>query len=1125
MSLRLICGRAGTGKSDFCFEQIKENIKNKNKNKIYMITPEQYSFTAEQKLLDKLEVGSSTQAEVLTFARMAYRVLSEVGGLTKQNLSKEGKAMLLYHILEKEKANLTFLGKSKQNIELIETQLTELKKHTISVSMLKKVLSSLQSRYLQEKLKDIIVIYEKQEELLEGTYIEENDRLEILARQLGDTNLFENAIFYIDEFSGFTKQEYSIIEQLLKIAKQVNITITTDNLDSQTTMERDLFYFNKQVADKLLYLARNNDIPCEKTIFLKEFYRFQNEELKHLEQNIQALPYHIYPKEIKNLSLFLAKNPYSEIEQVAKEIIKLVKEEKYRYKDIVVMTKEIDTYATLSKAIFASYHIPVFLDEKKELSQNEFAKFILALLEIYATNWSYESVIQYLKTGFHEITEEEQYEFENYTKKWGIKGSKWYQKEWNFGEQTKETKEKADRMVVIRNKVIAPLVSLKQNLAGSKTVEQMNQEIYHFLLINEIQEKIIRKQKRLEEQGKLELAKEQELAWNIVMQVLEEMNGLFGKNTISFEKYREQLKIGLSQTGLANIPQTQDQVMVGSLDRTRTHKVKAVFLVGIKDGIFPTMQKQEGFLSDEDRKSLKTQGIELAKGTLENLYEDNFNIYKALTTAEEKIFFSYPSSNLEGAALRPSTYITKLKKIFPALQEKSDLLETPFTIVNENNTFEELIQMLRKEKEGEDIPEIWYSIQSYFEQKEGWKEKLEAVKKALTYQNEPEKIKKENMDKLYGNTLVTSISKLEQYQSCPFSYYLKYGLRLKPLEEYKMKSIDTGTFMHEVIDEFFHLLRERQIEIKDIEEEQMKSIVGEIIDEKLGLAKYYIFTSSDKFRVLTNRLKRVIMQSIKYIIEGLKNSDFEVFQTELEFKRGKEYSPITISLEDGKKVEITGKIDRIDLAKTEKGNYIRIIDYKSSVKNIDLNEVVAGLQIQLLTYLDATCKIEELLPAGVLYASLIDPILKTDKKLDKESLEEEMKKKFKMNGLILADINVVKMMDKTLEKGSSNVIPVYLDKEGNISKSKSNTITKEQFEDLRKYTNHIIKQIAKEMLSGNINIEPYYEKKMQKTPCEYCDYKEICNVKEAKCNPYRYIANDKKEEILAKIRERAECEI
>lgn len=1120
MSLRLICGRAGTGKSEFCYEEIKNNIS--NENKIYIITPEQYSFTAEKKLLEKLEQKSTIKAEVLSFARMAYRVLGEVGGITKKNLSKAGRAMLIYDVLENQKNNLTFLGKTSQNVELIQTQLTELKKHTISLDVLKNINEELENRYLQEKLKDIITIYEKQEEKIKGKYIEETDSLDILAEKLEESNLFKNDIFYIDEFSGFTKQEYKVIGELLKVAKQVNVTITTDNLDMQTNMEKDIFYPNKQTADKLLYIARENEVDCEKTVFLNTPYRFVCKELLHLEQNIQTIPYKTYNGDVNNISIFLAKNPYSEIEEVAKQIIKLVKQDNYRYKDIIVMTKQVEIYSSLCKAIFASYNIPLFMDEKKELSQNEFAKYILAILEVYSSNWAYEAVIQYIKTGFIDVDENEIYEFENYTKRWGIKGSKWYKNEWNFGEETEDKKQIAERMKIIRAKVITPLVELKENLSQIKTIEQMNIRLYEFLEKNNIKEKIELKQNKLEEAGKLDLAKEQELAWNMVISVLEEMSELFIQEKVSFEKYRELLKMGLSQTGLGRIPQAQDQVIVGDLDRTRTHEVKAVFIVGVNDGVFPTIQKQEGFLNDKDRESLKERGIELAKGTIENLYQDNLNIYKALTIAKEKLFFSYPSSDSEGTALRPSTYITKLKKIFINLKENSELVEKKFTIVNESNTFEELIEMIRQNGE-KDLPDYWKAVERYFEAKQIWKQKLDKAKQALNNKNNIEKISKENIDKLYGKTLVTSISKLEKYRSCPFSYYLEYGLKLKPTEEYKIQSIDTGTFMHEVIDSFFHVIREKELDVKNIEEEQIKNIIEEIIEEKLSFAKYYIFGSSEKFKILTLKLKRVIFTSMKYIIEELKNSDFEVFANELEFKKGKEYSPIVIPLEDGKKVEITGKIDRVDLAKAENGKYLRIIDYKSSVKNIDLNQVVAGIQIQLLTYLDAACEIEEVMPAGVLYYNLIEPILKVNKKISKEQIEEELKKQFKMNGFVLADINIVKMMDKSLDVGYSKIVPVYLDKEGNINKSRSNAITKEQFEDLRKYTKDIIKQISDEILSGNIEINPYYQKKNRKTPCDYCEYKEICNFKENNNCSYRYIENLKKEEILENIRKEEEC--
>lgn len=1108
------------GKSELCLNETIEKLN--NKNKIYIITPEQFSYSVEKKLIDKQNSGAIVNAEVLTFKRMAHRVEQEVGKPINENLSKSGKAMFIYSILMENKKSLKFLGKSEQNIDLISAALTEFKKHSITVENLKEVTNNEEDKYLKEKLKDLSLIYEKFEEKISEKLLDENDILTILAKNLEKTDMFKDCIIYIDEFTGYTKQEYKLIEILLKTAKQISITVTTDNLDLGTNPDTDIFYTNKQTAGKLLYLARKNNIECEKTVFLEKAYRYKSEELKHIEKSLYTIPYNTYKEEVKNIKLFLASNQYSEIENVAKEIIKLVKNENYRYREISIITKNLSDYASLIKAIFANYNIPVFIDEKKELSQNIFMKYIISLLDIYAKSWSYDSIINYIKTGFVKIDNDDIYMLENYCKKWGIKGSKWYTGEWNFEEVTEENKEKIERLQSLRKQIITPLVSLREEINENKTVSGITKKIYEFLIENEIDKILLEKKEKLEEQNYIEIANEQELAWNIMLEVLDELILIFGQEKISFEKYMNLVMIGLKASGLGRIPQTQDQVIVGDIERSRTHKVKAVFILGMNDGVFPSVNKNEGFLGDKDREKLKEKGIELAKGTLEMLYEDNLAIYKAFTTAEEKLFLSYTSSNLDGATLRPSILITKIKRLFPNLVEESDMVESKEEIINKSQTFDMLIEKLRSWKEGEEIADIWKVLYKYFSEDEEWKYKLEGAVKALNYTNKPENISKENIEKLYGNTLNTTVSRLEQYKSCPFSYYLKYGLKVHESDNFKVQMVDTGNFMHDVIDSFFNIVRQRQISIKEISEKETEEIISEIIDEKLKITKNYIFTSTDKYKVLTRRLKRVILKSMKYILESLKDSDFEVFGNELEFKKGKEYEPIRLNLEDGKRVEITGKIDRIDLAKTSDGNYIRIIDYKSSVKNIDLNEVYAGLQLQLLTYLDATCKIEEMLPAGVLYFSLIDPIIKSDKYMTDEQIELELKKKFKMNGIILADVKVVKMMDKKLDSGASNLIPAYIDKEGNLSK-KSNAVTKEQFEDLQKYTAKIIKEISEEILSGDISLKPYYNIKTKKKTCDYCEYKSICQFDAGQNgNNYNYISKMEKEDILNKIRNTVE---
>ena len=1111
MSLKIIYGKSGTGKSTYIFNEIAEKIKNGNR-KIYIITPEQFSFTAEKKLLDSIELTSVISAEVLTFNRMAYRVMKEVGNARSKNLSSSSKSMILYNILSEQKSNLKFIGKSSENVEMIATQITEFKKHGITVESLKNVINNTESKYLKAKLNDMLTVYEKYTEKISSDYIDENDSLTILAEYLEFVHDFDNTDIYIDEFVGFTHQEYEILRKLLVKANEVSITVCTDDINLSQNPDTDIFYSNKMTVDKIYYLAKQENVKIEKPINLDKIYRFKTKELAHMEENIYAYPYRKYEARNENIQLFLAKNQYSEIENVAKNIVKLVRDKNYRYNDISVITKDLEGYSNLCKAIFAKYEIPVFIDEKKDLSQNILVRYILSILNIFAKNWTTDSVLEYAKTGLvQDIEEDDIYVIENYVLRWGIKGSKWYSGDWTFYNEDEEEQEK---ILHIREKIVGALLKLKKNISNTKDVESITRAIYQFLIENGINLAMESRIKELEEIGEIEKAREYETSYKLVMELLDEIVMVLGDKKISFEKYADLLKIGLGSTGLGKIPGTQDQVIVGDVDRSRSHKVKAVFIIGLNDGMFPSVNKNEGFFNDKDRDILKEKGAELAKGTLEKLYDDNFNIYKAFSTAEEKLFLSYASSDLEGKSLRASILINRIKKIFPELIENSDVIEKTYDIVTEESTFEELLDRLRDYRDGKEIEPVWFYLYNYYSNSSEWKAKLENSMKALNFSIEPDWIDKTMVEKLYGDTLKTSVSRLEQYQSCPFSYYLKYGLNLSEREEFKIQAIDTGTFMHDVIDSFFDKLQERKVNVKEVKEEEIQEIVDEVIDEKLGLKKNYIFTSIPKYRVLANRLRKVIKKSITYIVESLKYSDFSVMGHEMEFKNGKEYPAIQITLDNGKKVEITGKIDRIDIAKTPEGNYIRIIDYKSSAKDINLNEVVAGLQLQLLTYLDAVCTIEDVMPAGVLYFNLIEPSVKAANKMDDEKLQGEIRKQFKMKGLILADVDIVKKMDKTLEKGNSNIVPAYIDKDGNLS-NRASTITRGQFENLQKYTNKIIKQIAGSILSGEINVKPYYKIKQGKTPCEYCKYKSICNFNTGICKKeYNYIGNESKDYIL-----------
>ena len=1109
MGLRIIYGRAGTGKSRFVFKEIAKRIN--LAEKIYIITPEQFSFNAEEKLLKTVNQEAVINAEVLTFKRMAYRVAGEVGSKNKKLLSDSGKNMLLYDILEKNKKDLKFLGKSDKNIELAISSITEFKKHNVTAQSLNNLIEKTDDLYLKSKLEDMYLLYKSFQDRIGDNYLEDNDLLTVLYDDLNKTDMFKNTIIYLDEFSGFTPQEYKLIENLLKVAKEVNITVCTDEFPIQTISDMDLFYSNKVTLQKITKLAKEEKVNIEKPVYLEEKYRFKNPELLHIEENLYNIPYKKYNKECKYLNLFFSMNPYTEIEYVASKIISLVKEKNYRYRDISIITKNIQSYSGLVKAIFNEYEIPIFIDEKKDLNQNLLVKYILALLEVFSKNWSYEAVFQYIKTGLCDISDEECFLLENYCLKWGIKYSKWYVDDWKFEE------EKTDEINRIRKKIVNPILSFRNKLIGKKTFKEITKVIYEFLVDNKTDEKLIAKSKELEEIGEIEMSKEYISGWNIVINVLEEITKVFGEEQTTFEKYADRFKIGIKTSELGKIPESLDQVVLGDIDRSRSHKVKAVFIIGLNDGVFPSIKKVEGFFDDKDRESLKQKGIELASGSLEGIYEENFNIYKALTTAEEYIYLSYTSTDSKGGALRPSILISKIKKIFTHLKEESDIAYKENKISHKNKLFLDLLEHIRNFMDGEEISNDWISIYKAFLEDEKWKDRLLSAIRALQYTNNPEILSQDNIRKLYGEVLKTSVSKLEQYRSCPFAFYLKYGLMLCDKELFKIETVDTGSFMHEVIDDFFELININNIDLKNITEEQIIEIVDQIIQDELKINKNYIFSSTPKYQLLTERLRNLIIKSIKHIINTLVYSDYEIIGNEVEFKDGGEYPPIKIELEDGKKAILTGKIDRIDLAKTKEGSYVRVIDYKSSVKNIDLNEVMMGIQLQLLTYLNVVTN-EELLPSGALYFNLIEPIIKANRNISTEELEEKIKSEFKMKGLILADINIVKMMDKTIEKGSSNIVPAYIDSKGNLSTNKPNMLTKEEFTILQKNIYKTIKDISKEILSGEIKLEPYYNGVKKKIPCEYCKYHSICGFTPGFCdNQYRYIKNKTKDEIINEI--------
>lgn len=1001
------------------------------------------------------------------------------------------------------------VSKNRGLVDTVSDTISELKRYNVSYEMLKNL--NVKNEYLDLKIKDIALIYQLFEERISNEYIDIDSKLTILSKLISKSSMLKSAKIWIDEFDGFTPQELEIIKELEKIA-DVTITLTFEK-------ENELFLISKKVYDKLKSISNFEEI------YVGNSKKYSNNELYHLEQNIFKFPPSKYESQTKNIHINIEASPYLEIVNIANIIHKQVTENGFRYENFAILTRDIDTHKAIFKRVFNNFNIPYFFDDKKELAMQPLLTLITSLFDIITKNFRYENVFNYLKTNLTNIQDKNDVDLiENYVLQYGIKGTSNWQKEWEYPH------DELEKVNYIRKLFVEPIINFKNNLNGKKSAKEIAENIYKFLIDINVYENInsrirnILNNSESNNSTELEICNTYIQVWNVLMSLLDEIVLCFGNELMSFDMFKNILLQGISEHQIGIIPTSNDQVMIGDISRTRNSNIKTLFIIGMNDGIFPMAFSSEGFLNDTDRDTLLENGIELAKSTKLALLEDNFNIYQSLTLPSHELFLSYPIANNDGSALRPSTIINQIKNIFPNIDINNNILQEKNEIETINETFAPMIKNIKKYYENETIDSKWENAYLWYLKNEP--NKLLKVQSGLDYKNTVEFLDKNHSQKLYGKELYGSVSRLEAFANCPFSFFLKYGLKIKDRKVFKLDTPDVGLFLHDIIDSFSKYFMEKNISLRDVSKEEADNIVSQLVDESLQDFKYNIFNSSNQMKVLSNKLKRVVKRMIWIIINHIKNGEFEIEGTEVGFGTNKQFSAVEIKLSDGNKLMLTGVIDRIDIAKTEEGKYIRIIDYKSYSKDLKLSDIYYGLQLQLLVYMDAALENQnkpmnddyiseqELLPGGMLYLKLDDPMIKTKKDFSIEEIESEIAKKLRMKGVILSDARLLKAMDSHMTTESS-VLDLSIKKDGSYT-AKVPAASKEQFQDLMNHMKSILKKMGDEILSGNIKNEPV--KKKGQTPCEYCDYKLICRFDKELGNEYRMIHDLKNDEVFEKCR-------
>lgn len=1099
MGLRFIIGRAGTGKTSRCMEEII--AKGKAGGKQVLIVPEQFTSQTERDLVEKSGTGAILSAEVLSFGRLAHRVFSKKGIGARVPLGEIGKSMALQKILFQEKKNIVYFRNVMDKpgfVEQLGLTLTEFFQYQVTPEQTEALSRNENlSVAAREKLADLSLVFRAYLDFLQKDYISGDEMLGLLAERLDENAGFGQTEFWLDGFYGFTPQEFAVIRRLLLLSPQVTITLP---MDRNTFYGAFLppsapFYGPWRAKQKLAELARELGADCPPPVILEENRRAETAALRELERNYF---YAFFKKCAISESVHITVCPtiQDEIRFAAGKILRLAREEGCRFRDMAIVTNAMETYEGSLRSILEEYHIPSFLDSRRNTAAHPLIVLLSSLLDILVYDFQYEAVFSYLKSGLSPLTMEETDLLENYVLAYGIRGYKWRKETWEYG-MNREGAETLELIQALKERVMEPFAPF---LALSKTKKY---PLRTFLSLLREHLETLHAAEQLEEwaedaaaEGNLNRAGEYRQIWQLVMDVLQKAEEILGEERMTLAEAAAILEAGLEQCTVGMIPPTVDCLLIGDIERSRLPEIKHLFVLGVNEGVLPAPALPHGIFTENERDLLSLHGMELADGGRLKIFEEQFLIYLGLTKPSRGLWLTYAAGDREGRALSPSSLIDRLRRMDDTLAPS---VQEPGVFVPGETSPEAAFHLLGAEMRAHTaetpMSPLWQDIYSFFDNRPEWSPRLRLLREGLGRSGRQERLSPKTARALYGKNILSSVSRLERFAGCPFSFFAEYGLNAKERRLYQLHAPDLGLLFHDVLERFSQKLEADAIPWTGLTKEQTETLIHQAVDEAAPHMGNEILLDTAANRYLIRRLKRISARSAWALVRHLQDGDFVPIGFEVGFGLHDALPPIVIELADGGSMILSGKIDRVDLLDAAGARYVKIIDYKSGNKAFSFQEIYYGLQLQLLIYLDAYLKYYEktgegpLKPGGIFYFRIADRLLTLDSELSAEEIEQRLYEEMKMSGLLLADDALIQGIDHNLGiSGKSHIVPFGYTKSG-VSAT-SNLATEEQYAALLAYVTEQARTLGESMKAGTI--APMPVRSQEQTPCQYCRFRPVC---------------------------------
>lgn len=1092
--MRFVYGNTGSGKTAWIVAQIMEDLR--HGFPVILLVPEQQSMETELLLSERAEhEGISTVGlEVLSFSRLANRVFREYGGLSYRYIDRGGRALLMWHTLYR----LTPVLEEYRNIRLTDRSVLQkllravdsFAQYGATPAMLEETAQRLEEEEendrLCRKLRDMALLFASYRSLLQRDYDDPTDDLTRLAQTLRAHAFFAGRRVYLDSFYGFTGCEYAVIEQILAQSELVTVSLSYCP-DSRLGIFAPL----RRTDRDLRAIAARQQIAFFPDTVLREPIRFASPALGQLEQNLwdYAINSPLTADKPEGIALRACANLFEEAETVAREILRQVRAGA-RFRDHVVIARELGRYHGVIDAVFERYGIPYFWSERVEITEKPLIRLILSSLAVIAEHWKCDDVLSCAKTGLLPLTDEECDILENYTTVWAISGWQWLEDEpWSMNPDgyvpllTERGRTLLQRVNEVRFKLTAPLSALGEALHEGCTVRECCEALCRYLEELSVCEKI-------EAQGDREAI----ALWNTVMDALDQLVALFPEACVNADIFSQLLRLLFESTDFGRIPTAMDQVLIGSASGIRVQGAAHAYLLGANDGIFPANVDEDGLFSDRELIAMEGVGLSLSPTADLRADEELLCFYRAVSAVSHSVTVTYALADPNGAALRPSEAVNRMLTLFPALGAHLHREETdPLSSVLSPYDLLDLTVRYAGSAFGEAAKAVCMASPMLAAQ-------LEALDRPI--EDTAATVSRETVNAIFPQDLRLSQTRLESYVMCGFSYYCRYVLKLEPQQRAEFRPLEVGNFVHRILEVFFRRISTPEGLRHTLSDAETDRLLDEVIEDYMHPLMAQMRVGVRRLQHLFRRLRRTTRLLVHNLLDEFAQSKFVPTFFELPIAEGNPegVEPLHITLADGTTTSIYGKVDRVDTYRRGKDVYVRVVDYKTGSRDFSLSDVEKGLNLQMLLYLFSLWKNAEplfrrrigaeegeILPAGVLYLSARSPELSLERELSPDEVLALADKKLQRRGLLLDDPEVLRAME---DPPSARFIPVSLKNGGDGYAAGAPVASLATFGALADQVTDTVRRIAESIRAGNANAVPYRSGKQD--ACAYCPMKPIC---------------------------------